>query len=533
MTKERQRNSSTLFALLLVSTLLLTACGTFEVGIERTALPGITAIPTTESISLPTPDTSGWNTYSNPTYAVSFQYPPDWQLAGDDRYIGEEGVFGMNALGGPEATVDDIAASEAGHTLQPYGSQPIIENLQIQGQEARLILPSADATMNGLAALVVRYPQPVKLGDTYQFFVLYAGQDHIRTIAQTLRFSAAPPPTGTATLTPPIAWKNLPPGLVYKSGGALWLINGDEQPVQIHNNAQAVISPDGAQLLSYDSNQQDVWLINRTDGAISNLTRTPNRVETHLRWWPGRPGVVLFQSSEDDADLGSGMKYYLTAVNIDGQSYQILDAEHDTNTLSGPGQFAPSPDGQTIAYSSDGAGWLYRWGTGIEAFDPAGYGLSGEGVQIAQPAWSPDGARLAWIVKGDVAADGSSVWTGIGLFDLTTRTAQVLHPYESQGVGWPSAPVWSPDGQWLAFGDGSPSDDAGLWVARTDGQQEEHHLGLGGNPVWSPDGKWLAFQGAQQDGLPAYLLAEVGTWELRPLDAPLDRYGMLVDWISP
>jgi Tol biopolymer transport system component len=216
----------------------------------------------------------------------------------------------------------------------------------------------------------------------------------------------------------------------------------------------------------------------------------------------------------------------LTAIGIDGEGYRILDAQHNTNTLSGPGQFAPSPDGQAIAYGSGGTGWLYRWETGPEAFTPSDYGLTGYGdVQIGSPAWSPDGTRLAWIVKGDLQV-------GVALFDLETRTAQVLHSYESQGVGWPHAPVWSPDGEWLAFSDGSSSDRAGLWIARVGGRQEEYHLGLGGHPVWSPDGRWLAFHGFLEDGLPAYLLAEVGTWEVHPLNIPSDRYGRLVNWIN-
>ncbi len=115
---------------------------------------------------------------------------------------------------------------------------------------------------------------------------------------------------------------------------------------------------------------------------------------------------------------------------------------------------------------------------------------------------------------------------------MTLTSARVIHPYEPQGVGWPSAPVWSPDGKWLAFGDGSPLDDAGLWVAQANELWDERHLGLGGNPVWSPDGKCLAFRGVLPSGAPAYLLAEVGRWELRPLHLLPDNYGTLLNWID-
>jgi Tol biopolymer transport system component len=238
---------------------------------------------------------------------------------------------------------------------------------------------------------------------------------------------------------------------------------------------------------------------------------------------------VLFQSAPAGTEgPQSGAPGYLTAVGVDGQGYHVLDPEH----AFGLGQFAPSPDGQTIAYSDGETAWLYRWG-GAERFDPAAYGLMVEGgaVRVNQPAWSPDGQRLAWIVKAPLAVDGG-LRVGVALFELEGRTAQVLHPYEPQGQGWPAAPVWSPDGAWLAFGDSSASERAGLWIARTGSETpEERHLGLGGNPIWSPDGRWLAFQSVGEDGLLTYVALNVETWERRTLNIPADRYGQLVDWI--
>jgi len=110
----------------------------------------------------------------------------------------------------------------------------------------------------------------------------------------------------------------------------------------------------------------------------------------------------------------------------------------------------------------------------------------------------------------------------------------VLHPYEPQGESWPAAPAWSSDGAWLAFGDSSASERAGLWIARVQGEAAgtvERHLGLGGNPVWSPDGRWLAFQSVGENGLLTYVALNVETWERRTLNLPVGRYGQLEDWI--
>jgi hypothetical protein len=109
-------------------------------------------------------------------------------VKGEIKYAGEDGFFGLDAIGNPQATIDQIVAEQVGHKLRPYGLRPIVAILDIQGQEARLVLPSADANMSDQAVLIVRYPEPVQLGEPCQFLALYADKTHIRLIAGTVRF---------------------------------------------------------------------------------------------------------------------------------------------------------------------------------------------------------------------------------------------------------------------------------------------------------------------------------------------------------
>jgi hypothetical protein len=161
--------------------------------------PVATVIPTPVPVvmPMPTPYLDMWTTFSSVVYAISLEYPADWQPVpgyGDPetdeaRYGGINGFFQISAM--DSDSIDKTAAAEAGHRLQPYGSQPKIETLQIQGQEARLILPSDDQPtgMQHQAALIVRYPQPVNISGTpCRYFVLWADWPHIRTLAQTLQF---------------------------------------------------------------------------------------------------------------------------------------------------------------------------------------------------------------------------------------------------------------------------------------------------------------------------------------------------------
>ncbi|NRF96266.1 hypothetical protein HQN89_36470 [Paenibacillus frigoriresistens] len=77
------------------------------------------------------------------------------------------------------------------HKLQPYGSRLKIESLIISGQEARLILPSTDQDehMHNEASLITKYPSPVTInGDKYYFLIIYADQNHIYQIGNTVTF---------------------------------------------------------------------------------------------------------------------------------------------------------------------------------------------------------------------------------------------------------------------------------------------------------------------------------------------------------
>lgn len=144
--------------------------------------------------------TSGWQTYSNPYFKISLKYPAYWQhVDGEayygDKYAGDDGFFTITAMGGEDLSLDQVVESEVKHKLQPYGPDPYIEQYQVQGQEASLILPSSsqDDPLRWQAALLVPFPQPISLpiGDSdhvYSIFALYADPTHIGSIAETLKF---------------------------------------------------------------------------------------------------------------------------------------------------------------------------------------------------------------------------------------------------------------------------------------------------------------------------------------------------------
>lgn len=130
------------------------------------------------------------NIYTSSVYRVSFPYPATWRRVSEERAEGTDGFFQVSAISAGDR-IADVCSSEAFHPLMPYGSSPRIVMQTIQTREACFIFPSVDqpAEMNKQAALIVRYPRPVQIGETfYNYFILWADVNHIRQIGGQLSF---------------------------------------------------------------------------------------------------------------------------------------------------------------------------------------------------------------------------------------------------------------------------------------------------------------------------------------------------------
>jgi len=138
-----------------------------------------------------------WTNMLGPSIGVSVYYPEDWSIirgskqSDSDSYrlSGESGFIQLRSMDADsiEEAVDILLNNE----IQIFGSQPVIEVLQIQGQDARLIVPSTDQAFGreGETAMIIRFPKPVYVCNPYcRYLVLWSDVDHIREIAKTIRF---------------------------------------------------------------------------------------------------------------------------------------------------------------------------------------------------------------------------------------------------------------------------------------------------------------------------------------------------------
>jgi TolB protein len=105
------------------------------------------------------------------------------------------------------------------------------------------------------------------------------------------------------------------------------------------------------------------------------------------------------------------------------------------------------------------------------------------------PAWSSDGASLAYYSTPDNALKGN-----IYIMEVPSRATR---PFTTDGESnW--MPSWSPDGKWIAYvvnyGD--------MLIANLDGG-DIHQLGRGFRPSWSPDSRRVIYFAAGENELRA------------------------------
>ena len=200
------------------------------------------------------------------------------------------------------------------------------------------------------------------------------------------------------------------------------------------------------------------------------ITATSGRVSGSANLTVIAPTLIAFDSRRGSTPEREASHIYV--MNADGTGLTRLsnDADYDLDP-------AWSPDGRKIAFVSARDGYYAIFAMNADGSDQTRLTSNPEGN--GQPAWSPDGGKIAFVSRRDgnnevyvMNADGSG---------QTRLTDDVADEYE---------PAWSPDGRTIVFTNNA---DRHLYVMNADGSGETRLEATGHHAVWSPDGRRIAF----------------------------------------
>lgn len=250
-------------------------------------------------------------------------------------------------------------------------------------------------------------------------------------------------------------------------------------------------SPDGSQI-AYAS-RGHIWVVPAAGGEPRQLTHTPpgpgdprRAADRSPRWSPAGKWILFETGRNGNQDL--------MVVSEDGMTTSFL-----TMTEANEGSAAWSPDGKRVSYTARAPDYFSGKLEVIE-FDENSGTARGEPVElhraptdrgggwaIPEAAWAPDAETLVVVLQHSGWDKLYSIPVGGG--EPTPVT---------DGATEDGSPVFSPDGEWLAFVSNRQNlEERHIWIVPLDGGAPRRltpdTLVVEGDPEWSPDGNRIYF----------------------------------------
>lgn len=245
------------------------------------------------------------------------------------------------------------------------------------------------------------------------------------------------------------------------------------------------------ELLSKDDLLKTVW----RDSLVEehNLTRQVSFLRKALHERPGQRDYIV---------TIPGMGYRFAA--------QVTEVPEDAAPAPAPPSLPPASSrwawtsiaAASLALLCAGLGaalvWQSRDSTGDREVRSLRQVTFGPGLQM-NPAWSPDGRRLAFASE---QLGNSDIWVQpLDNVEPTRITTSAARDWQ---------PSWSPDGKWIVY----RSEDAGggLYVVASSGGEPRRIADFGAGPQWSPTGHLILFSNAsvRNGARKLYVIAPAG-----------------------
>ena len=235
-----------------------------------------------------------------------------------------------------------------------------------------------------------------------------------------------------------------------------------------------------------------LYLSNADGTALAQLTSMENGA-CQPSWSPDGSQLVFISPCQKRAEFFetaySESSLYL--INVDGTGLKTL-------TTAPGSDFDPawSPDGKRIAFTSVRDGYKQIYVLDVTSLAITRLTNTSADIESSQPAWSPGGNLIVYAVK---RVGTYQVWA------MTDTGQENVQLARSGQALWDFLPVWSPDGKTIFFNQRWPSPTR-PWLMKL------NHEGLELDPARvnfpvpiedveiSPDGLWLVFEGMDGGG---------------------------------
>jgi tricorn protease len=290
------------------------------------------------------------------------------------------------------------------------------------------------------------------------------------------------------------------------SGGDIWTVpsaGGDARLLVAHEATESrpMYSPDGKKLafVSDRTGGGDIYVLSLAAGELKQLTFDDGL--DRLDAWSRDGKWIYFSSSSQDI---SGMND-IFRVRVDGGTPMAVSADRYTSEFFA----APSPDGQTVAFSARGNSSAQWWRKGHSHLDESELWLMHDGAKPTYERLTEGGSKHIWPMW---AADGKSLYfvsDSSGAQNIWTMAlggaARQVTNFKDGRVLWPTI---SYDGKAIVF-----ERDFDVWKLDTGtGQTARVSIARRGAPAapmlehvtltngfqdlsLSPDGRKLVFGG--------------------------------------
>ena len=246
-------------------------------------------------------------------------------------------------------------------------------------------------------------------------------------------------------------------------GGIVWSPDGQWIAFSSGSSTPVAASPAySGSLVSYHWRKpgpRDVGVVASGGGPVRWIAASPE-YDSFADWAPDSQSIIVERRSADVKDRT------LFVATIDGTSVQPIYSQRDEKFLASNDQHARfSPDGRTVAFTSDADGWNHLYvvrpnGTELRQLTTGSF-------EVSFPSWAPDAKRLLF-----ASTENGTEQRHVYSVDVTTAERRRL----TIAAGVNTSAALSPDGARYLFLRSEPTRVPELWVGSVAGAEAPRRL---------------------------------------------------------